>query len=99
MDYEARDVVSVDPKTKVPTFRRAGDGPNETESLDEAEVYLIGSIKRDGCSHNTFPGGPDGAHIHGCNRWEMARIGGLFNCLFDLAIELMNDPACLDYLA
>ena len=72
MDYEARDIVGIGPDTMVPTFFRAGDGPKETENLDEAKVYMAGSIQWDGCSHNTCPGGPDGTCITGvaAGRWR-----------------------------
>ena len=61
--------------------------------IDKATSYLTGSIKWDGCSHNTF----NDNYIHACSRQEMTRLGKLFETLYDIALELM--PKNGDYLS
>lgn len=55
--------------------------------LGDHDIVLVsGSIKFDGCSHNDFG---RGGYVHGCSRQEMARLGAIFEALFDWAGEVM----------
>lgn len=97
IDYEVRDYhpecisVSEDVETKTPFITWKNSWNEPTSNIEEAEPFLKGSIKWDGCSHNTFAPGDNSGYIHGCGREDMIRLGKLFDVLFDIAIELMPD--------
>ncbi len=63
------------------------DGWNTT-SLAEAQVYLSGSIKWDGCANLRFDA-QDGCMLHFCGRNDAARVGKLFDLLYDLTEQLL----------
>jgi len=93
IDYEVRGLFLHDDGNGAPLKFRTEDG-DMTIDLDRAEILVKGSIKWDGCSHNTF--GDRNGYIHACSRSEMVRFGELFNKLFEIAQELM--PGNGDYL-
>jgi hypothetical protein len=77
--------------TDVRVFLRKGwtSFHEETTNLDEAEVFVEGSIKWDGCSNLTH--GVDGRCIHSCSREEAMKIGALIGRLYDIARDMMGD--------
>ena len=89
VDYEVRSLMLYD-DGRGPPLRFEMETQNEgivaTTDIEKGILYLEGSISFDGCSHNNFG---EGGYIHGCSRQEMARLGPLFNKLFDIALELM----------
>jgi hypothetical protein len=90
MDYEVRDMAVVGAVHGPSIKFRTADG-DLTADPDQAEVLVKGTIKWDGCSHNTF--GEGNGYLHACSRAEMVRFGELFNKLFDMAQELMSDSS------
>jgi hypothetical protein len=82
VNYQVRHLISYDPLLFTDKDLRP------TENIKESEMYLSGSIKWDGCSHNTF--GAENGYIHGCTREEMKNLSKLFDILFDMAIELIG---------
>lgn len=68
----------------------ATGGSGVTPHIAAADVYLHGTIKFDGCSHNYF-GDPDRrGYIHCCQREQLTRLGPLYDRLFDWTIELIG---------
>jgi hypothetical protein len=61
--------------------------PDPVESLAEAELYLSGEVKWDGCSNWRFDE-QDRVQLHFCGRKQMAAIGELLARLHDLAAIL-----------
>lgn len=97
LDYEVRDIVGYEGGLDgVATFSVGPTTHDETPDPDLAAPMLTGSIKWDGCSHNTFAPA-EGGYIHGCSRRDMARLGVLFERMFDQAAELLGAHAA-EYL-
>lgn len=93
MDYEVRNLILWDVHEGEPLkfeFRdpTMNGGITASSDVEKGEIYLEGSIKFDGCSHNNFV---DGGYVHSCSRSEMTRLGRLFETLYDMALELMPD--------
>lgn len=59
---------------------------NGVRSLDEAELYIQGTVKWDGCSDWIFE---DAKLHHGCNREDLARVGDVMAICWE-----MNDEFC-----
>ena len=63
-----------------------------TEDIEDAEPYIDGYIKWDGCIHWNFKPDDDG-YEHWCGRShvkeELARLGRLFDRLYDAVNELL----------
>ena len=93
IEYEVRDMAVYQKGGKTITQFVKDDG-EMTDDLNQAEMLVKGSIKWDGCSHNTF--GEEDGYLHACSRQEMVRFGKLFDVLFDIAQELM--PGVAGYL-
>lgn len=62
--------------------------PVDTESLDEATVYLHGYVKWDGCS-NWYFDEQDRVMLHFCEKEQAQAIGVLLGRLYDWAKELI----------
>jgi len=61
--------------------------PEFTESLDEAEIFVQGRVKWDGCSDWYFDE-QDRAMIHGCSRSDIQRLGDVLSLCWDWTAEL-----------
>jgi len=75
----------------VPAWHRAGTDsyPNLVESLEEAALYLHGSVKWDGCSNWHFDE-QDGGMLHGCSKADLQRFGDVMATCWDWAAELCS---------
>jgi hypothetical protein len=67
-----------------------------TEDFDEADAFLSGDIKWDGCSNWDFHTDEwdfhtDECMAHFCGRSNAERVGRLLGALYDLAAEMMPD--------
>lgn len=67
--------------------------PDPVESIDDAEIFLHGSIKWDGCSNWHFDE-QDRIMIHGCSVDDMTNVGVLFERM--CAIAKNTIPSWLD---
>lgn len=65
-----------------------GECGDQVQKVEEAEVYLSGSIKFDGCSNMKFDE-QDRVMLHFCGRKQAVDIGVLMDRLYSLAAELM----------
>lgn len=61
---------------------------DDTENLEEAQVYLSGTVKWDGCSNLKFDE-QDNVMLHFCSRNDIKNLGIMLEKLYDIAIELM----------
>ncbi len=71
----------------VPLLRRSGTNYEETEKPEEADVYLHGSVKWDGCSNWHFDE-QDRVMLHGCSRGCIKRFGDAMAACWDMASVL-----------
>jgi hypothetical protein len=71
-----------------PCYQRRGamSSPDFVDSIHEAEVFLSGSIKWDGCANVRFDE-QDEVMLHFCGQDETDKIGLLFAKLYALAAE------------
>lgn len=60
------------------------------ESLDDAEVYLHGDVKWDGCSDWIFDE-QNRSYLHGCSRHDIERFGKVMAACWDMTKELLPD--------
>jgi hypothetical protein len=92
VEYEVRELTFYDDGDGDPlkfSYRPAEGCGVTTQDVEKADVWLCGTIKFDGCSHNNF--GDTRGYIHGCQREHLTRLGPLFDRLFDWTIELIGD--------
>lgn len=69
------------------------DGFGLTESLADAELFIEGSIKWDGCSNWTL--NPEPNHMqHFCGREGLEKFGQLLLRLWDLAADKVPHSDC-----
>lgn len=61
--------------------------PDFVDSLEEADVYLHGTIKWDGCSDWQFDEQEKGC-LHGCTRKDIQRFGDVMGYCWDWASEV-----------
>lgn len=71
----------------VPTWHRAGSSSDWAKTLEEAEPYLHGSVKWDGCSNWHFDE-QDRVMLHGCRREDVLRFGEVMAKCWDWTAEL-----------
>ena len=60
-----------------------------TESIQEAELFLHGEVKWDGCSNWHFDE-QDRGMLHGCTRQELLRFGEVMAACWDWAAEIFG---------
>lgn len=70
-----------------PTWEKLDDHHITTDSLEEAALYLHGSVKWDGCSNWHFDE-QDRAMLHGCSREDLQNIGHVMTFCWDLTSKL-----------
>jgi hypothetical protein len=68
--------------------RQGGHGGDSTTSLAEAEVFLSGSIKWDGCANLHFDA-QDECMLHFCGRDDASKVGQLIDLLYDLTEKFL----------
>ena len=66
----------------------ADSGTDSVETVEEAQVYLSGSIKWDGCSNLHF-GEQKRCSLHFCGKQEAMNVGVLMGRLYDLAAKII----------
>ena len=73
----------------LPLWHKAGapSYPDAVETLAEAEPYLHGSVKWDGCSNWHFDE-QDRLMLHGCSRRDVLRFGKVMAMCWDWAADL-----------
>lgn len=74
-----------------PMWHKAGDNfyPSAVDTLEEAEPYLHGHVKRDGCSDWYFDE-QDRSMLHGCCREDIQRFGDVMAACWDWTAELLE---------
>ena len=64
----------------------ASTRPDGVETLEEAVVYLSGSVKWDGCSNWHFDE-QDRCMLHGCSRDDLLNLGEIMAACWDITEE------------
>jgi hypothetical protein len=77
-----------DEEDEKPLYLKVGamsnSNDNLTPNMDEAEKFITGSIKWDGCSHLYFPD-----YIHYCSSEDAANLGKLLSDLYKEAQQFL----------
>ena len=73
----------------VPLWHRDGAStyPDTVDTLEEASLYLHGSVKWDGCS-NWYFDEQDSVMLHGCCRRDVLRLGEVMAMCWDWAADI-----------
>ena len=90
MEFKLYDLQYVADDGHPPGYRRAGgvSSADVTNDRDEAQVYLSGDIKWDGCGNLHFDV-QDDCMLHFCGRAPVAQLAARLARLWDLAEELI----------
>lgn len=85
--YDIEGYTSID---NMPLWHKADseEYPDCVESLSEAEVYISGSVKWDGCSNWNIDENERGM-LHGCSRQDIQRIGDIMAQCWDWTSQLI----------
>lgn len=75
---------------KKPLFHKEGSPshPDPVRTIEEADIYLHGEVKWDGCSNWHFDQ-QDRVMLHGCSREDVQRYGDIMGACWDWASELL----------
>jgi hypothetical protein len=85
VDYTIYDMAAVVPVL----WRRVGatDGFDMTDNIEDAEMYLHGEVKWDGCS-NWYFDEQDRVMLHGCSKSDVQRFGDVMALCWEWTAEL-----------
>lgn len=67
--------------------KNAVNGWDQTSKFEDAERYVRGSVKWDGCSDLSFD--DNNCALHFCSREDLGKVGRLLEALYDLAAEVI----------
>ena len=89
VDYKIYDVIGYDTADNEFVYERAGatDSMDTTKDLAEAQIFIQGHIKWDGCSNWSFDV-QDECMLHCCDRHDLERIGLILATCWDWTAEL-----------
>lgn len=75
-----------------PLYHKKGSDsfPDPVETIEEADIYMHGDIKWDGCS-NWHIDEQDRGMLHGCARNDFKRIGDIIAKCWDLTATLCEN--------
>lgn len=75
-------------------YQRAGatNSMDLVESINEAELFLSGSVKWDGCSNLRFDE-QDHVMLHFCSKKDAVAIGTLLGRVYDIAHDILPRAA------
>lgn len=92
VEYSIYDIEGYTSIDNMPLWHKAGASsyPDPVESLSEAEVYIHGSVKWDGCSNWSIDEN-ERCMIHGCSRRDIQRIGDIMALCWDWTAQLIPD--------
>lgn len=91
VDFFAAEVtgVMVDPNPgQLRYWRKGADSSmDDTDNFDDAERYIEGTVKWDGCSHFNFGDGT--GYLHLCGGAHIEQLGQVCNVIYERCGELM----------
>lgn len=70
--------------------------PEPADTFDEADVYMHGFVKWDGCSHFMFNDNAKNCMLHVCGPDAARDLAGLFPAVMALAKDMLGDKAYPD---
>lgn len=88
VDYLVYEIVAYSPDND-PLWQTKDSNysPNPCSDISNAEVFINGSVKWDGCSNWYFDEQERGM-IHGCNKDDLTRIGHVMGLCWDMTSKL-----------
>jgi hypothetical protein len=92
-DFRVVCLFGSEPDGSKPFFKRAVDDIETTEDPEEAEVFLRGWVKWDGCSNWHFPDCEGDGSIHLCSWGQAAEIGVLVKRMYEITAEYIPERA------
>jgi hypothetical protein len=90
LEFEAFHIAGLDLSADKRYYTRKGasgftDNPVLDGNLDEAQIFVKGGIKWDGCSNYIMPEHQDNSMTHGCSREDLTEVGDLLGRIWDIA--------------
>jgi hypothetical protein len=91
VDYAIYDIEG-EYSDETPLFHKKGSitSPDPVEEIENAEPYLHGSVKWDGCSDWHFDA-QEGVMLHGCSRNDISRFGEVMARCWDWTQDLCEN--------
>lgn len=65
-------------------------GENAVDHVEDAEIYLSGSVKWDGCSNWNFDEQDRGTMLHACSRRHLTNMGEVMARCWDIASGMIE---------
>lgn len=87
VDFKVFEIVGGDGEERY--WARHDGMSNMTEKFEEADLYLHGSVKWDGCSDLHFDA-QDDCMLHFCGRADVKKVGQMLSKLYDITAELLD---------
>jgi putative heme iron utilization protein len=89
-DFNVFEISNAFPDKDGTAWNRAGANcwPNDTDNLEDAELFLSGHVKWDACSNWNFDA-QESCMIHFCEKQQAENIGVVLGRLYDIAAELI----------
>ena len=91
--FHVFEILSTEPKILLHS-KHDDSRPSPVETFEDAEIFLIGSIKWDGCADLNWAPDDEGYH-HYCSRKQSTEVGTLLYRLYELAsavMPIMQEP-------
>lgn len=91
VEYTIYDIEGID-DNKNPVWHKKNSpvAPDSVEKLSEAQIYLHGTVKFDGCSDWYFDE-QDSCMLHGCSREGISRFGEIMAICWDWTGKLIPE--------
>ena len=87
-DFTVYKIMGEHPDGSLCWIRDVNGAPDPVDTLKDADVYLHGSIKFDGCSDWHFDE-QDDVMLHFCSKGTAEDIGALFGYMYEMAKKLI----------
>lgn len=79
----------VDPNPRQLLYGRKDESPGDTANFDEAERYVEGFVKWDGCAHYYF--GDETGYLHLCGPESVTKLSSTLSAIFQRCGEIMHE--------
>ena len=90
VDFFAAEILGREGDTNKPLYWRKGSDSSEdnTSNFSDAERYVEGSVKWDGCSHVSF--GDENGYLHLCGRADFDKLAEVLTTIHERCGEIIQ---------
>lgn len=92
IDFVVYEIAGTDAETNELCWNRKGATslPDPVDTLCDAQPFLHGFVKWDGCSNWSFDQQDEGMMLHGCCRNDLTRIGEVMGRCWDITKDMLS---------